>query len=118
MSNQFTKASASAIARHGAPIIYTEVPEAVYDVNTSSVVNTSQVHNLRAYMKHIKANEFSYPSLIGRDVGMFYILATNLGFVPEVNDTITFNSKTYKVDSVQSHSALQEIVLYRILAVV
>jgi hypothetical protein len=118
MSNQFAKATASAIDRHGSFVVYTEVPEAVYDVNTSSVVNTSQVHNLKAYMKHIKATEFLYPNLIGKDVGMFYILAAGLTFTPEVNDMITLNSKTYKVDSVQSHSALQEIILYRILAVI
>lgn len=118
MQNPFVKATAGAIDRHGSMISYTSVPNAVYDVNTSSVVNNPVTYSLKSYMKHIKANQFLYPNLIGREAGMFYILAFGLAFVPDTNDTITLGTKTFKVDSVQSHSAGGEIVLYRVVGVI
>jgi hypothetical protein len=118
MSNPFIRATAAAIDRHGSMISYTSVQEGTYDVNTGSVVSTNTSYSIKSYMKHIRATQFNYPNLIGKEAGLFYILAYGLAFIPDVQDTILFNSKTYKVDSVQSHLANSQIVLYRIMGVV
>lgn len=118
MSNPFIRATAAAIDRHGSMISYDSIQEGTYDVNSGSVTSSTTNYAIKAYMKHIKANQFNYPNLIGKEAGLFYVLAYGLAFVPEAQDLITFNGKTYKVDSVQSHSANSQIVLYRIMGVI
>lgn len=118
MSNLFIKATASAIDRHGLSSTYKVITEGAYDVNTGSATNTETSYTVKMYMKHIKANQFNYPNLIGKTAGLFYILAYGLAFVPTATDLIVYDGKTYKVDSVQSHAAGGSTVLYRVLAVV
>jgi hypothetical protein len=48
---------------------------------------------------------------------MFYIYAEDISFVPVANDVITWQSQKYTIDSVQSHEAFGEIILYRLIAV-
>ena len=117
MTNLFVKATASAIDRHGITCTYKSITEGAYDINTSSVTNTEISYSIRSYMKHIKATQWNYPNLIGKDTGLFYILALGLGFTPSPQDLIVYDGKTYKVDNVQGHAAGGEIVLYRVLAV-
>lgn len=118
MSNQFIRAVKTAIDKHGLSSTYRAITEGTYDVNTGSTTNTQTDYTVKMYMKNISANQFNYPNLIGRESGLFYVSAYNLAFTPAINDYIIYNSKTYKVDSIQSHSAAGLITLYRILAVV
>lgn len=118
MSNAFIQATSRAIDRHGISAVYKVITEGAYNVDTGSVTNTETSYNIKMYLKHIKANQFNYPNMIGKDAGLFYILGYNLSFVPSASDLIVFQNKTYKVDSIQSHAANGEIVLYRVLAVV
>jgi len=118
MSNLFIRATASAIDRHGIVATYKVVSEGAYNVNTGTTTNTETSYSIKMYMKQIKANQFNYPTLIGKESGMFYILAYNLAFVPSSNDLITYDGVTYKVDSVQKHNTGSSVVLYKVLAVV
>lgn len=118
MSNLFIKATASAIDRHGLSSTYKVITEGTYDVNTSAATNTETSYTVKMYMKHLKASQFNYPNMVGKEAGLFYILAYGLAFVPTATDLIVYDGKTYKVDSVQKHTAGSQIVLYRILAAV
>lgn len=118
MSNAFLRATAYAIDRHGLTATYSVITEGVYNVDTSTTTNTSTAYSVKMYMRQIRASQYNYPNLIGQDSGLFYILATNLAFTPQPQDFITYSGKTYKVDSIQSHSADGAIVLYRVLAVI
>jgi hypothetical protein len=106
------------LSRQGILSTYTRVVEGVYDVETSSVTNTSTNYTVKMYMKHQRANQYNFPNLIGKEVGLFYISAASLPFTPEPQDLITFNGKVYKIDSVQSHSADGQVILHRILGVI
>lgn len=118
MSNLFLQATSRAIDRHGSVATYRVITEGSYNIETDSVVNTETDYTVKMYMKHIKATQFNYPNMIGRDSGLFYMLGYNLGFIPSPADLIIFGGKTYKVDSVQSHSASGQIALYRVLAAI
>lgn len=116
--NLFAKATAEAIDRNGVSSTYKVVTQGTYDVNAGSVTNTETSYTIKIYMKNLNVNQFNYPNLIGKDTGMFYIYAGDVAFTPKPQDLIVFNSKTYKIDSVQSHAAQGSLVLYRIIAVV
>lgn len=104
------------LTKHGKDIIYVSKSTSSYNPTTSTVANTSTNYTIKAYPKHIKANTYNYPDLISKTVVLFYISA-NINFTPKVDDSIQFNSVTYKVHSFQSHDAESETILYRILAV-
>ncbi len=118
MTTSFIKATSAAIDRHGISATYKTVTEGTYNVETSSTTNTETSYTIKMYMKQIRENQFSYPNLVGKEAGLFYILGYNLAFNPSVKDVIVYNGTTYTVDSVQSHSANGQIVLYRVLGVV
>lgn len=116
MSNEFIQATAYAIDKHGLLATYSVITEGAYNIDTGSTTNTSADYSLKMYMKHLKTNQFSYPNLVGKTAGMFYILAYNLAFTPSVRDVILYSGKSYVVDSIQSHAAGGQIVLYRVVA--
>lgn len=113
----FAEAVIRMLNKHGSDSKYTVVTTGVYDPDTLKVSNTEVSHEVKIYMKHFSANQFNKPNLIGKDTAMFY-LSASFGISPKPQDKIEFNSKTYKVDSVQSHAANGGIILYRIIGVV
>lgn len=113
----FEQAVRRILAKHGTLASYTKVTEGSYDVETGTASSTSTTYQLRMYMKHMRANQYNFPNLIGKEVGLFYLNAIDLPFVPKVQDYITFNGNRYKVDSVQSHSAEGKIILYRMIGI-
>lgn len=116
MSNAFIQATATVIDQHGTTCTFSSVQEGTYDVNTATTTTTTTDYTIKTYMKQLRATQFNYPSLVGKEAAMFYVLAYGLAFVPAPKDLITIGAKVFTVDSVQSHSAGQETVLYRILA--
>lgn len=108
----------SILEKHGITATYTQVSEGVYNLDTGTAGTSTLDYSVKVYMKHMRANQYSFPNLIGKNVGLFYIAAATLLVIPEINDRITYNNKTYTVESVQSHSANGAIVLYRIVGVV
>jgi len=112
----FLNAATKAIERHGAAVTYKQVGTTNYNVNTSEVTSTDIDYSIKAYPKHIKANAYNYPDLIGKEAILFYISSAS-GIVPKQGDFILYNSLQFNVDSFQSHFANGAVVLYRVAAV-
>lgn len=106
-----------AINQHGKTCSYSVVSEGSYNIETGSTTNTETTYSVKMYKKHISANQYNFPSLVGRDSALFYLVNNNLSFVPKVKDKITFNSVTYTIDSFSEHAADSLVILYKIVAV-
>lgn len=115
--NQFLIATKSFIDTNGISCSYIAVQEGSYNVETGSTTNTETTYTVKMYKKHLKATQYNYPNLVGKDAAMFYLTNDNLAFTPAVRDKITFSGITYTIDSIQEHSALGAVLLYRIIAV-
>ena len=117
MSNRFLLASIDAINRNGIDCSYIKVQTGVYDIETSSVTNTEVSYPVRMYKKHVKTNQYSYPNLIGKNTGLFYLANYQLAFTPYPKDKIIYNNETYIVDSYEEGAAHSQVVLFKIVAV-
>lgn len=106
-----------AINTHGKTCSYTIVTEGVYNIETGATTNTETSHSVKMYKKHIRASQYNFPNMIGRDSALFYLANNKLSFVPAVKDKITIDSVTYTVDSVTEHAADGLVILYKILTV-
>lgn len=115
--NQFLTSTIYFITRHGVLISYKAKGLQTYNPATSVATSSDNSYTVKSYPKHIRANQYNYPSLVGKDVVMFYLANSGLTFTPKAGDEITYNSVVYKVTSLQSHAALGEICLYKIVAV-
>jgi hypothetical protein len=106
-----------AINQHGKNSTYTVVTEGTYNIETGSTTNTETSHSVKMYKRHIRASQYNFPNMIGRDSALFYLANNNLSFVPAVKDKITIDSVTYTVDSITEHAADGLVILYKILTV-
>jgi hypothetical protein len=110
-------ASIDAVKRNGLSCSYIKVQTGAYDVEAGSVTNTETTYTVTCYKKHIKASQYNFPTLVGKDVGLFYLANDSLTFTPAVKDKILYNGEEYIVDSFEEGLAHSQIVLYKILAV-
>jgi len=117
MSNPFLVAAKNAMNRNGTVGTYIAVAEGVYNVETGSVTNTETSYQIKMFKKHLKATQYNYPNLIGKDAGMFYVVNDSLAFTPNHQDKIVFGGVTYSIDSIQEHYARDALILYRLIAV-
>lgn len=115
--NQFLHSTKKMIDRHGQAMTYTKVTEGSYNIETGSTVNTASTYTLTMYKKHIRANQYNYPNLIGITSAVFYLANNALTFVPAVRDKITVNNEVFEIESIVEHSALGQVVLYKLVAV-
>ena len=115
--NPFLDAAKAAIARNGISADYKVVSAGVYDMLTKTTTNTSATYTIPMYKKHIRATQYNYPDLIGKDAAEFYIVNDSLAFVPKPQDKITYTGNEYTISSYREHIARGEIVLYKIIAV-
>jgi hypothetical protein len=115
--DKYLAITSKAMSQHGKTCTYTTVTEGAYNIETGSATNPETAHTVRMYKKHIRASQYNFPNMIGRDSALFYLANNNLSFVPAPKDKITFDSITYTVDSVVEHAADGLVVLYKILAV-
>lgn len=106
-----------AINQHGKTCTYSVETEGAYNIETSSTTNAETHHSVKMYKKHIRASQYNFPNMIGRDSALFYLANNNLSFVPTATDKITFDGSTYTVDSVTEHAADGLVILYKILTV-
>ena len=106
-----------AINQHGKTCSYTVVTEGLYNIETGSTSNTETSYSIKMYKKHIRATQYNFPSLIGKDSALFYLANNALTFTPRPKDKITVDSVTYTVDSIMEHSADGLIILYKIMTV-
>jgi hypothetical protein len=118
MVDVFLNASINAVQRNGVACTYVKVQTGTYDVETGSTTGATETsHSVVMYKKHLKTNQYSFPNLIGKDVGVFYLANSELLFTPAVKDKIVFDSQTYLVDSFENCMAHGQIVLFKIVAV-
>ena len=114
--NRFLKSATAAINRNGVEMTYTSTSRVVNEIE-GTVVNTTTNHNLKIYPKHTQASQYNHPTLIGKEIIVFYIANNNLPFTIKVSDSITFNGDTYRVNSYQKHVAAGEVCLFKVLGV-
>lgn len=115
--NKYLSAAIKAINTHGKTCTYSVVTEGTYNIENGSTVNTETSYSVKMYKKHIRANQYNFPSMVGRDSALFYLVNSNLTFTPSVKDKITIDSTTYTVDSITEHTADGLLILYKILTV-
>lgn len=117
MSDMFLASVKTQIDTHGQIMTYTAVTEGAYNIETGSTTNTDTSYSAKMYKKHVRANQYNYPNLIGQDIGVFYLTNYNLAFVPSVRDKITVDSNTYTIDSITEHRANGVVILYKMVAI-
>lgn len=115
--NRFLQASISAINRHGSSCTYVSQSAPIYNIETKKAQSTSTEVTVTMYKKHLKANQYNYPNLVGKDAAMFYLANNSLTFSLKINDKIVSNGVEYTVDAFYEHVANGQVVMYRILAV-
>jgi CYTH domain-containing protein len=115
--NPYLLEAKRAIATHGISLTYKSVANGTYSTATKTTTKTTTNYTVKMYPKQIKANQYNYPTLVGKEVVMFYLVNDSLGFTVKVADSITYNGSDYKIDSFQTHVAQGQLVLYRIVAV-
>lgn len=115
--NQFLAMAVRALSRQGVDITYTHVTTGTYDVNQGSSTPSGSSTTVKSYPKHVVANQYNYPNLIGKSLREFYIVGTALSTPPKPTDKITFNSEVYTVIKYTEHIAGGQVALYKILAV-
>lgn len=118
MPNEFQVAAEQAIKRHGRSLTYRRVTTGAVDLNTGGVSTSDSDTTAVIYKRQIRASQFNFPSLIGKEIAQFYVIAQDLPFTPKVKDKILDGATVYTIDSFQSHEALGTVILYRILGVV
>jgi len=110
-------ATARALGKHGQDCTYTSVTQGTYDIETGGITNTTTDYTVRTYKNHIRATQYHYPSLIGKDSALFLFAGLGLAFTPKVEDLIALAGKTYKVNSIEEHAAFGTLALYKIVGV-
>ena len=105
------------ISTQGVNITYKKISLGSYDPNTLSGTETVTNYTIKSYPKQLRASNYYLPNLIGKEVIMFYIRATGLGFTIDLKDKITYGSKTYLVDSYSEHVGDGSILMYRVIGV-
>ena len=117
MAGNFLLITKQALAQHGKVATYKRISASVYNIETGINTNTTSSFSITMYKKHIKATQYNYPNLIGKDIAMFYIASDSLSFLPAIKDEIVFDSVSYIVDSYVEHAAQGQVVLFKIIAV-
>lgn len=110
--NKFLQITLNAIKRNAVPVQYVEVRIGEYDTSTATIVNTEVTHNIQVYKKHIVANEYNFPNLVGKEVANFYIVNEDITFTPKTRDIIKQGDKEYSIESVSEFAAIGNVVLY------
>lgn len=116
--NLFVASTRRMIEQYGAPISYRTVGEPMYNIETGkTVASTPVVKEFKAYKKHIVANQYNYPNLIGKEVAEFYAYAGSFDNKPRINDKIVVDGETYTVQRFAEHGAYGQVILYKLLCV-
>lgn len=110
--NKFLQITFNAIKRNSIPVQYIQVQIGEYDTSTATIANTEITHDIQVYKKHIVANEYNFPNLIGKEVANFYIVNKDITFTPKTRDIIRQSGKEYSIESVTEFAANGDVVLY------
>jgi len=105
-----------ALQRHGANLKYTTTVVVVNE-NEGTVTQTPTDFTLRIYPRPIQTNQYNFPTLVGKQVVMFYLAAEDLTFDVKPSDTIEYLGDVYRINSFQPHVAHGITVLYKLIGV-
>ena len=105
-----------ALQRHGLDLVYTTISKVINE-DEGTVVETPTNYTLRMYPKQIQTSQYNYPTLVGKNVVMFYVAAEDITFIPKPSDEITYQGIVYRINSYQGHTAHGQVVLYKLLGV-
>lgn len=115
--NQFLKSTHNLIGRHGVPITITKEEGSIRDPVSGKLIKAKTDYNIpKAYPLQIKATQYNYPNLIGKDVVMFYVPGDQIT-IEHLSMKVIYKGKTFDVTDVQETISHGEVVLYRVLAV-
>ena len=117
MANDFLNAAKRAIARNARSFTYKRIVTGAVDLNTGGVTNAVTDVPVSMYKRQIRASQFNFPNLIGKDIAEFYLIATDISFIPKVKDKVVDGAKTYTIETYQQHEAHGQIILYKMIAV-
>lgn len=117
MANDFISLTKQALKVHGKLATYIRVSSGVYDIETGKSTNSDTSYSIQMYKKHIRANQYNFPNLIGKDSAIFYVSSTDIKFIPHMRDKIVFDNVTYTIDSYVEHSAQGQVVLLKIVGI-
>lgn len=115
--NPFLQASIRQVNRHGIAASIVQVTEGAFNPDTLTATNTETSHNVKLFKNHLKATQYNYPNLVGKDAAEFYLANQNLSFKPSPKDKIVYQTETFTIDSVKENWARGELCLYQIVAV-
>jgi len=115
--NEFLQSTIKLINLNGVQATYVVVNQGTYNIETGTTVNTETEYPIVTYKKHLLANQYNFPNLIGKDSAIFYIANNNLPFTPSVNDYIKLGTDQYQIESQQEFAARSQIVLYKLVGV-
>ena len=111
--NPFKKAAIDAVKRNGRDMPYTSITRTV-DKILGTVVETKVDYTIRCYPRSVKASQYSFPDLIGKEVVTFYLAVDGLPFQPKVNDTIKLDGKVFTIRHYDFHEAHGENCLFKL----
>ena len=115
--NRFLASTNRMLQMHGMDLTYQSVANSAYNVEQGKAVPTVTNYTARMYPRHIRANQYQFPNLIGKEVVLFYLANNALAFSVKAGDLILYRGNSYKVQEFQEHVADGEVVLYRITTV-
>lgn len=103
------------ILAHGLSLNISSISASAYNVETGTSTPTRTNYTRTMFPKQIITSTYNYPTLVGKEVVLFYISNDSLGFVPKINDEITYKSKIYKISSLHEYVANGIIVMYELI---
>lgn len=115
--NRLLAAVKRQVDRHGAVAQLVKVAEGVYDPETLTTTNTETTYKLKLFKNHIRATQYNYPSLVGKDATEFYLSNDDMPIKPEMKDKIVYAGDTFVIDSIKENWAFGVLCLYQIIAV-
>ena len=105
-----------ALQRHGQNLTYSSITRVV-DPILGSATETITSTSLKIYPEPMQANQWNYPTLVGKQTVMFYLAADGLTFTPKPSDEITYLGEVYRINSFQAFTAHGKTILYKLLGV-
>ncbi len=105
-----------ALDRHGQSLPYSTITRTVDDI-LGTVTETATNVTLKIYPEPVQANQYNFPTLVGKTVVQFYLAADGLAFAPKVSDEITYQGEVYRINSYQAFTAHGKTILYKLLGV-
>ena len=115
--NAFLSAVKRQVNRHGIVAQIVKVAEGVYDPETLTTTNTETTYNVKLFKDHLRATQYNYPNLVGKDAAEFYLSNDDMPIKPEMKDKIVYAGDSFTIDSIKENWALGVLCLYQIIAV-